>query len=44
MRKMKLVTHLYDVIKQPEILDADAVLPLKQAGFDELLSLIAGGD
>jgi hypothetical protein len=42
---MKLVTYLYyDDIKQPGILDAETVLPLMQAGSDDLLSLIAGGD
>jgi 2-keto-4-pentenoate hydratase/2-oxohepta-3-ene-1,7-dioic acid hydratase in catechol pathway len=40
---MKLVTFLYEGRTQPGLLDADQVLPLNQAGFDDALSLIADG-
>jgi hypothetical protein len=41
---MKLATYQYDGIQQPGVLNLDRVLPLNQAGFDDLLSLISGGD
>jgi 2-keto-4-pentenoate hydratase/2-oxohepta-3-ene-1,7-dioic acid hydratase in catechol pathway len=41
---MKLVTFLHKGSQQPGLLDAGQVLPLKQAGFDDVLSLIAGGE
>ena len=41
---MKLVTFFFEGTKQPGLLDAGQVLPLKHAGFDDLLSLIAGGE
>jgi len=40
---MKLVTFVFEGIEQPGLLDAGQVLPLKQAGFDSVLSLIADG-
>jgi 2-keto-4-pentenoate hydratase/2-oxohepta-3-ene-1,7-dioic acid hydratase in catechol pathway len=41
---MRLVTFLSEGRKQPGLIDAGQVLPLKQAGFEDVLSLIAGGD
>jgi 2-keto-4-pentenoate hydratase/2-oxohepta-3-ene-1,7-dioic acid hydratase in catechol pathway len=41
---MKLVTFLYEGSRQPGLLDAGQVLPLRQAGFNDVLSLIAGGE
>jgi hypothetical protein len=41
---MKLVTFLYEGIEQFGLLDAGQVLPLRRAGFNDVLSLIAGGD
>jgi len=40
---MKLVTFVFEGSEQPGLLDAGQVLPLKLAGFDSVLSLIADG-
>lgn len=41
---MRLITYLYEGSREPGLLVAGQVLPLKQAGFQDVLSLIAGGE